>query len=115
MKTHATTPRRRFAGLADVPACRVCIVDDLLGTRREFDLPTDSEEAVKSCHDLALAWYFCERLSLFADAEDMSLGVSLHRGRNRVAVRWFAVDGNIARALQERGDETDGLYGRACR
>ncbi len=113
MKT--TTKRRRFAGLPDVPTTRVCIVDDLLGTRREFSVPCEAEEAVKSVHDLELALYFCDRLSLFADAEDMSLGVSLHRSRNRVAVRWFAVDGDVERALEERGDETDELFGRACR
>lgn len=111
----AATRRKPFAGLPDVPATRVCIADDLLGTREEFTVPCDSEEAIRSVHPLELAWYFCDRLSLFADAENMSLGVSLHRSKTRVSVRWFAVDGDTDKALQERGDETDELFGRAFR
>ena len=111
MRTKTTTPRRRFAGLPEVPATRVAITDDLLGTRREFILPVEAEEALRSCSDIEQAWYFCDRLMMFGDGESMSLGVSLRRTAGSVSIHWFAVDGDVGKALQERDGEWDELQG----
>ena len=100
-----------YETLEGVPCTFVHVQDDLTGSRREFDLPVEAQEAWTSCAAVEQARYFVDRISMFADGDDMSLGVSIRKARGVILIRWFAVDGDDAKALAEREDEWDELQG----
>lgn len=85
-----------------IPQTHIVIVNEVLGTRREYDSPQSPEECLANNYDCLLAAKFCDQLR-FLDEYNMeppSLSCALRHDKSNIFVRWYA-DGSAEDAIDE--------------
>lgn len=100
---------------APIPATHVIVVNDVVGTKREYDAPQSPEECMANNVELSRAADYCDELALMEQCLRPAppLSCAIRRAGRRIEVRWHS-EGDSAEALDilaklyADGDDAEG-------